>query len=516
MSSRRATGTASRKGRRSVLRGASRDTTDGVVVELRKQSQREKLSTRRTSIAVVKAIAADPHTHMLGAWIDEWTDAHAGAGGRPRKHSTWELVLFGQCISVFGSANAAATELADPDMWSFVLKGAAPHLDPEARVSLVGPNRDHYQYFTRRLERHGSAMGEAFRELGAERARQVGLADPATRHYLSHARDHTLGLDGKVFSSPLRTTATDRLDKRTGELRTIRQDPARGKHREGGSSDEVWGSKFVFASIRARIANLRVITDVRHVANGDGRGEVGVFVDAAIATHRRLPGIETVVADGALRGAAINQIQTTTGAKAVCRPRRKDGKHGGLKYNGTHYAARPLPLSKGQRRAFAGCSGHGLVAAAGTLFERVITGDGSVDHVRLKRGQFKKEHKPDGTYAMRAQYSVVCVETGATHSWWESLTALDSDELVGFNRAEYLRAVAADDPDFDWIYGMRADTESLHAQLEFQLHKQRLPAWGAHRQTLVIMFAAMAHNAWCLATWQREVDRQQAPPGAAA
>ena len=63
---------------------------------------------------------------------------------------------------------------------------------------------------------------------------------------------------------------------------------------------------------------------------------------------------------------------------------------------------------------------------------------------------------------------------------------------------------------------MRADTESLNAQLELAFHKQRLPAWGAPRQTVVVMLAALAENAWALHVWEREVSRQQAPPVRAA
>lgn len=73
-----------------------------------------------------------------------------------------------------------------------------------------------------------------------------------------------------------------------------------------------------------------------------------------------------------------------------------------------------------------------------------------------------------------------------------------------------------DDPEFARVYGMRADTESLHATLEHVFHKQRLPAWGVHRQTQVILGAVMAQNAWARHVWLRELARQQAPPGKTA
>jgi hypothetical protein len=97
------------------------------------------------------------------------------------------------------------------------------------------------------------------------------------------------------------------------------------------------------------------------------------------------------------------------------------------------------------------------------------------------------------------------------HHWWEPLTPTRADAVVGFNRAEYLRVVPRTAPDYDRLYPMRSDTESLNAQLEFAFHKQRLPAWGQHRQILLVAFAALALNAWALHVWRREVDRQAQP-----
>ena len=73
-----------------------------------------------------------------------------------------------------------------------------------------------------------------------------------------------------------------------------------------------------------------------------------------------------------------------------------------------------------------------------------------------------------------------------------------------------------DHPDFPRVYGMRSDTESFYAELEFAFHKQRLPACGVHRQMLVLLGAALAQNAWAVHVFLREHDKQNAPAGAAA
>ena len=92
----------------------------------------------------------------------------------------------------------------------------------------------------------------------------------------------------------------------------------------------------------------------------------------------------------------------------------------------------------------------------------------------------------------------------------ESLTLTAADRDAGFNRCEYLRSMPVDHPDFPRGYGMRADTESFHAELEYAFHKQRLPAYGVHRQMLVLLGAALAQNAWALHVFHRKHDKQNA------
>jgi hypothetical protein len=70
--------------------------------------------------------------------------------------------------------------------------------------------------------------------------------------------------------------------------------------------------------------------------------------------------------------------------------------------------------------------------------------------------------------------------------------------------------------DYIRVYGMRADTESLNAQFERAFYNRRLPAWELHNQTVIVLMAALAQNAWARHTWQRAIDRQQSPPQVAA
>jgi hypothetical protein len=85
------------------------------------------------------------------------------------------------------------------------------------------------------------------------------------------------------------------------------------------------------------------------------------------------------------------------------------------------FARQPPPDSRAQSKAFAGCSGHALVAAGGAIFERVRTADSTEHHIEVHRGQLKRERTSNG-YALYVQHLLDCTETGAAHSWWASLT----------------------------------------------------------------------------------------------
>ncbi len=346
------------------------------------------------------------------------------------------------------------------------------------------------------------------------RARELGLADPGTASVTHPSCTHTLGVDGKVFNSPQRTLDTERVDRATGEIRPVRQDPARGQHREGGASDVVLGTKFAIMSVRAPMAGLRVITGIQHVPAGDGRGEAGAFVDLACSAAELLPGARAPVGDGALRGTHINEIQTRTGLQVVSPPRTRSLGRGGVPIGGKGQAIKQLRPSPSRDKAFASCV-HDLRAAGG-IVERTIAADGTEIYTEVERGKVRRDALASGLWSLYAVHRLPCAQTGVTHEWSESLTPTSTDESYGFNRSEYMRAYQRSDPDYRRIYAMRQDTESFNVQFEQMFYKNRLPAWGLHRQTLAVLGAVMAQNAWALYVWHHLAEANKEPPGAAA
>ena len=356
------------------------------------------------------------------------------------------------------------------------------------------------------------------RELGVRRAQEVGLLDDDDVNSPGkYRRDHVVGLDGKVFSSPLRTLETERVDKATGELRPVRQDTARQRYGEGGVEALVWGTKFAIASVRSHLANHRVILGLAHFDSATTGGEGRVFTDLALDLARRAAGIHAYTADGAWRGTHLNQIQTATGRGVIAPARRRTGSRGGILIDGVGHAAQPLPWSRRRIHREAACAGHQLWAAVGTLFEQIINAEGEIEYRELRRHQTKRDttrHK-DGSvrHQFYGRYTLSCPGHPG-HDWWEPLLNTAEDAKSKFNRTEYLRIAPTTGKEHRRLYGMRQDAESLNAQLERAFYGQRLPAWGVHNQTTIVLLAAVAENAWARHVWYDEACHQaQHHPG---
>lgn len=494
--------------------------TDGSAQRRVRQSQRDRLATAGTALDRLRAIASDPHVYRVAALIEEWNRPAHKSGGRPRRYPDWCLVVFGACIRVFGSASATARALQDPLMWGIVLDGACKLLesDPATHVPDVGPSRDNWIYFvkSRLSEETLQRALDLQRELAVERAQEIGLlARPERQAVGAYRRENTVGVDGKVFSSPVRTLEVERVNKRTGELGRVREDPARERYGEGGVEGIVWGTKFALASVRSPEANQRVILGLEHFSSKTPGGEGQVFAALANDLAARADGIQAFTVDGAWRGKHLKQVQTSTGCGVITPPRRLAAKRGGITVGRYSYAAQPLPWSDRRAKREAGCGGHQIWACAGTLFEQIIDVEGNSTFVELHRHQTKRDvtvHK-DGTEAHQfyARYSMACPLTNAVHDWWEPLLPIASDEANKFNRCEYLRIVPATSAEHDRLYGMRQDTESLNAQLERAFYGQRMPAWGVHNQTVVVLMSVVAENAWARAVADQKPEALPAP-----
>jgi hypothetical protein len=183
--------------------------------------------------------------------------------------------------------------------------------------------------------------------------------------------------------------------------------------------------------------------------------------------------------------------------------------------DGVGHAAQPLPWSRRRIIREANCGGHQLWAAAGTIFEQFVNADGETEYWELTRHQTKRDttHHKGGTFRHQfyGRYTLPCAGH-ADHDWWEPLLNTAEDAKAKFNRTEYLRITPTTSKHHQRLYGMRQDTESLNAQLERAFYGQRLPAWGVHNQTAIVLLAAVAENAWTRQVWYDEARHQSEHP----
>lgn len=186
----------------------------------------------------------------------------------------------------------------------------------------------------------------------------------------------------------------------------------------------------------------RVVLGVEHVPQRGGGGEAGRFVALMVDLADRAPGVSAFVADGALRGTHIARVQSGTGCPVVSPARRRSKQRGGIVIGKYGHAAAQLPPSRARMAWIDQCGGRVLYAAGGTIYERVVTADGTLDFVEVTRHQTKRDRKSDGTWAFYARHTLICA-----------------------------------------------------------FCNRRLPAWGLHNQTVIVLMAALAQNAWARHTW---------------
>ncbi len=173
----------------------------------------------------------------------------------------------------------------------------------QPRRSRFHPTSDCSQSIARRSPRPttgAASPGIEWTEIDRVGVRHTEPED-VTTSWASRSRG---GVDGTVYSSPLRTGLTERIDKKTAEIRPVRQDPARHLYGEAGQVGMAWGTKFAIASLRSPMSGHRVVLGVEHVPPRGGGGEAVRFVDLMVDLAGRSPGSSAPTPDISVLSAA--------------------------------------------------------------------------------------------------------------------------------------------------------------------------------------------------------------------
>lgn len=492
------------------------------------QTARQRLASAIDDETWIESLVRDPNLYRFAAQIEP--QRISVSGGRPRQYPEWALVLFGCVKVVKGSGHAAERYLAPPARWQRLVDIAATVLGSANVLGLPdrGPKYSHYLTFGNEhvSEAEITRLTSAFEQFAAWRAVEVGLYDPREKFCLFApntrvSRLHAVAIDGKVHSSPSSKTKAAYADTATGEIKAHRIDDARGQWVEGGDEKNFQhGSKFTWAMGQHTMANIRIVLSLRHMPPASRlknlprkerdahrpSTEADHFGDMATRIAELLPGAHVFLFDGAWRGRHTTTFQTATGRAACSRMAVAPKNTPHLVINGYRWKARAIPLGPTHPSAKWNCSGHELIAAAGALWERRLDAQGGEQFTLIERLANKRQIKWNKTEAasgwhFNAQFTFNCHHTGHQHTWWESLSQSHADDLADFNRGEYLRLAPVFDPEHVRVYPWRAAVESLNSTSEHTWWRNRLMAWGSHRQTLDMFMFGLAMNTRALVTY---------------
>jgi hypothetical protein len=469
------------------IRRAARDLANSM-----KETEAEKRERRLTGLQRLAAAAADHHLYLRAAVLPE---KEARTPGRPTMFPNFVMLLFGQAITIFGSAANTAVWFSDPKVWDIVRDTVRDNIDPKMAAALpeTGPMLHQWNHFHRKLKKNGwlPLLHEAQRRTAAQRALDMGMFDPDERFHITDPVRHlTVTFDGKVSTSPSKhKPGTEWVNKVTGELKTRRADtntklwPEAGEH----SAQMEWGVKGTYAWARLPYYGTRLILDVETMSpeDADEAAAIGRITDGLLD---RLPGIQSIVMDGIYRHTHIDRYMKK-GLLVVNKPQQgRKGADNSVKVGDRwekshHIETVEVPFGAGVCR-------HRIYGIGGTPYEQRVNAAGEAEFVVLPGRTLRRKRK---TYTdWYRVVDIACTRCGGKQEHPIPLTSQKDDT---FKRSEYLRQVPLTDEHFKRAYGFRPDAESGNKDIEEAWHLKRMPAWGWHNQALRMLLHAGQVNA---------------------
>ena len=437
----------------------------------------------------------------LFALADAIPPADPTQGGRPRHYPTYMWVLYDALLSVYGSARKVEAELSHPIVWNHLrhlITARFPN-DPERWLPERPMCRYHYLYGRTRYLTEPTVLaelGDIHRTHATAHARRLGLMSPDSRVSWTHPDlDRMLYADGKVITPLFRARPGDtKLDKTTGELRSVRAEPDGGLHFEG-TGDTAWGTKWVIVAARTKHRHGRIILDVDWVPTpgGEATSAMGCFD----RLRPLLDGAQGVIYDTALRGVHHQHllrdlgwlpVNKVTAAKAsVKTPRRKGGER---VEKSTFVEDRTITLPDGTETTI-----H-LFAKAGAIGIGQLDDSGQMTFVELERTRTHRNADKSGKYRWYNTYRLPDHLGGDTIT--VRLHGTADDTARRFNRTENIRPIPPSDPDFKPLYRRRNDAESINRALDDTLWLRRAHSIGHERQHLNLITHALCVNSLAL------------------
>lgn len=486
---------------------ASLASSKGILARRARGARSQVLSTSQQ----ITAVFSHPTLYRVASVID-----HRQPVGRPALHPVWALLGFGVLARVFRSGARTEAELRAPGVWDQILatveqvRAAHPDLDiPPARAdrppewSSWKHVRNRYLTAPETLE----AMRDEFTFTALELANEFGLLVANGPGSLSNPDPSRVVYgDGTVIRPMYRPPRAKReVNKKTGEVTITylddrdqpitqplrRFDPDAAEYH--GHAGSVHGQNYVGLYARGPRPHQRVVLAVDRVPRP------GQEAETATALFRHIhpaigAGAQAFVYDGAIRGVHIDQIMRECGVLVINKV------HGAA--SGSRTKERWFILGTWEHDTAHGQCRHQLAAVDGAVHEVAMTEDGTPALIhRLERKQVKRPRRSTGHYHFNVAYEVPC-PSGSFLAW---VTPHAAPEDTDHRRADAVRVIAAGEPLFATLYGLRNDSESFNSQLKRTLLVDRAMSKGGQRQLLDVLCFAILHNAcnaWRAATYQ--------------
>lgn len=446
----------------------------------------------------VEALLANPALYELAEQIPE---RRPGTPGRPSLYPPWMWLLYEALISVYGSARAVDTELSHPIVWQLIRQQAQRHLKGQRHLwpPKAPMRRHHYLYArTRHLQGVVDQLWTEHRRLAALQALEIGLLNPAGPGSWTHPHpSRVIYADGKVLT-PL-------THLRPEDSTSSRVEPDAGLHWQG-TGEAAWGPKYVLVATRRPQVHQRIILDAEHVSKPGGEATVAMKCFARL--QPLLPGCQAVIYDTALRGVhhqkilrdfgwiPVNRVQAkqagpTTPRRDTDQQRQPKSVHledRTITHNGTETVLR-------------------LYAVDGALGIATFSDTGEPHFEALPR---LRTHRRSGADGWRWYNTYRLPQIMGAGEITVRLHGNNDDRNRGLNRTENLRPIATGDPDFERLYPLRNDAESINRHLDDTLYLRRAHSLGHQRHLLNLLGFALSVNSLTLLRQTRAPNQQAA------
>jgi hypothetical protein len=339
------------------------------------------------------------------------------------------------------------------------------------------------------MYRPDSTLGES---IASRAVTLLGATSRSHRSSRARAPDRcAIYGDGKNIDALYRAEpGTKKVDPEMGEVREVRFDPDAAWHTEGGG-EIVWGLKFATASVRSDEG--RFMLGAEHVENDEAAAALRLLHRVRLSA----PGAQAVVWDMALRGEHLQQILTLLGLVPVVQVHAKANRGKGKGRKKGEYVPKTADIDDITVMMPNGSEQIVHIAAKdGWACIKTLTDTGDPHYEPLKTIRIQ-QHKNKATYYWWAYYRLPPEYGGREIAL--RLDRTQEDDRRGLNRTENLRAIPEGSDDFDRLWGLRPDAESINNSIEESLWKKKASAKGWRRQMVDLLGYERLVNAITLA-----------------